>query len=529
MVGLLAQPGPLIGRSSETAQVVHRLTQTDARLLTLTGVAGTGKTRLAAEVARQVNASFADGTYFVDLAPIQDAALVPTVIAQVLEIREERGRPALDALKLQLATSKTLLVLDNFEQLLPAAPQLSELLQSCPGLKLLVTSRSALRSRWEHIFPVPSLPNGAAVELFVQRAQRVDPSFDLNASNAALITEICATLDGLPLAIELAAARTAVLPPPALLKRLGHRLDVLAAPGSDQPARQRTLRRALDWSYELLTPEEQVVFARLGVFVGGFPLGAVTEVCDPGAALGLDGLSAVESLVDKSLIRREMSGSGQGEPRFGMLETVREYARERLVEAGELDLMRRQHAQYFLCGADVAVAEVQMRHQSVWLQSLEAENENLRAALTWCEETLSPELGLAAAPLLAWFWTVRGRVAEGRRQLTALMRLADAAPALLRSEALRVIGSLAMQQTDYAAARVLFESSLGIRRELGEPAGLLSPLSGLGAVALQLGELDLAEGYFSEALLIQEAIHDDVGIAESTNSLANVAHERGDL
>jgi predicted ATPase/DNA-binding CsgD family transcriptional regulator len=528
VAGLPAQPGQLVGRGSEVALVRSRLAQTDARLLTLTGVAGTGKTRLAVEVAGQVGGAFADGTYFVDLAPINDPALVPTAIAQALDIREERGGPVLEVLKQQLAARQTLVVLDNFEQLLPAAPQLSELLESCPDLKLLVTSRSALRLRWELVIPVPPLADVAAVELFVQRAQAADPSFELNASNAATITEICVSLDGLPLAIELAAARTRVLPPHALLSRLGHRLDVLTVPGPDRAARQRTLRAALDWSYELLSPAEQALFRRLGVFVGGFPLSAVAEVCDPDGALGLDPLLGVESLLDKSLIRSE-TGSGQAEPRFGMLETVREYARERLVEAGELDLLRRRHAQYFLGGADVPVTGMQLTHQSVWLQTLEAEHQNLRAALTWCEEARTPDLGLRAASLLAWFWIVRGHVAEGRRQLTALTSMADTAPPELQAAALRVVGSLALHQADDEAARRLFESSLAIRRGLGDPAGMLSSLSSLGAVALQQGDVDRAERYFTEALAIQEAIGDNVGIAESTNSLANLAHERGDL
>ncbi|MBV9323512.1 MAG: tetratricopeptide repeat protein, partial [Chloroflexi bacterium] len=526
---LPAQPGPLIGRGGEIALVRGRLRQADARLLTLTGVAGTGKTRLALEVASQVDDAFADGVYFVDLAPIQDPSLTPTAVAHTLEVREERGRALLDVLKLHLAARQTLLVLDNFEQLLPAAAQLSELLQSSPGLKLLVTSRSALRLRWEQVIPVPPLAESAAVQLFVQRAQAVDPSFNLNPSNAATITQVCERLDGLPLAIELAAARTRVLPPSALLSRLGRRLDLLSVAGPDQPARQRTLRAALDWSYELLSPAEKALFRRLGVFVGGFPLAAVVEVCDPGGELGLDALLGVESLVDKSLLRRAMTGSAQAEPRFEMLETVREYSRDRLIEAGELDVLRRRHAQYYLGGADVPVAEMQLPHQSMWLQTLDAEHENLRAALTWCEESQTPELGLGAASLLAWFWIVRGHVAEGRRQLTALMRLADTAPAQAQAEALRVIGSLALQQTDYAAARGLFQSSLTIRRALGDPAGLLSALSSLGAVAVQQGQLDEAETYFAEALTIQEAIGDNVGIAESTNSLANLAHEGGDL
>jgi predicted ATPase/DNA-binding CsgD family transcriptional regulator/Tfp pilus assembly protein PilF len=454
---------------------------------------------------------------------------VPSAVARTLEVREEGDRPLLEVLKQRLAGHSTLLVLDNFEQVLPAATYLSELLQSCPGLKLLVTSRSALRLRWEHVLTVPPLPMPSAVELFVHRAQRVNPDFNLSESNASAVESLCRRLDGLPLAIELAAARSRVLPPPALLNRLEHRLDVLATNAADQPIRQRSLRAALDWSFELLSPVEQALLRRLSVFVGGFPLGAIGEVCDPGGAMGLDGVSVVESLIDKSLLRQEPLSMAQGEPRFGMLETVREYALERLRECGEDNQTRERHARYYLGGADVPIAEMRMAQQKLWLQSLDAEYENLRAALAWCEEAGEPELGLSAASLLGWFWVVRGHVAEGRRQLKALLEVAHAAPAELRAEALRVAGNLAMQQSDYAAARAVFEQSLAIRRGLGSPAGLLSALSSLGAVALQQGEVETAQRCFSNALAIQRELDDRVGMAESLNNLANVAHERGDL
>jgi predicted ATPase/DNA-binding CsgD family transcriptional regulator len=545
MPSLPAQPGPLIGRASELAFVGNRLAQGDARLVTLTGPAGTGKTRLALEVASQVADRFVDGTFFVDLAPVSDSAMVASAVAQVLEIREEGDRPLLEVLAERLAAREMLLVLDNFEQVLPAAFQLSEILQSCAGLKLLVTSRSALRLRWEQVIPVAPLavPNlttlpepkelagVASVELYVQRAQRADPQFSLGEANASAVAAICVRLDGLPLALELAAARSRVLPPRALLSRLEHRLDVLATTSADQPARQRTLRGALDWSYDLLSPAEQAIFRRLGVFVGGFPLGAVAEVCDPEGSLSLDALSAIESLVDNSLIRRERpaAAAASDEPRFSMLETVREYALERLRESGETELTRRRHARYYLLGADVPVAEMKMAQQSVWLQMLDAEHDNLRTALAWCEEAGEPELGLSAASLLAWFWTVRGHVTEGRRRLAALLNLAAHAPAALRAEALRVMGSLALHQSDYPRAQALFLQCLTIRRELGDPAGLLSPLTGLGAVATQLGELRQAETYFEGALSIQTALEDKLGMAESLNNLANIAHDAGDL
>jgi predicted ATPase/DNA-binding CsgD family transcriptional regulator/Tfp pilus assembly protein PilF len=525
---LPAQPGPLIGRTTELRLVRSRLTQPDARLLTLVGPAGTGKTRLAVEVASHAAAAFADGTFFVDLAPVHDAALVPSAIAKALDIREEGDRSLLDVLKERLSTRQTLLLLDNFEQVLGAAIQLSDLVQTCPQLKLLVTSRSALRLRWEHVLVVPPLDVPNAVELFAQRAQRANPQFSLLDENRAAVEKICVRLDGLPLAIELAAARSRVLPPQALLSRLEHRLDILETSAADRPTRQRTLRAALDWSYELLTEPEQAIFRRLGVFVGGFPLGAFGEVCDPDGALGLDGLAAVESLLDKSLLRPEPAAA-QTEPRFGMLETLREYALERLRDSGEEAATLRRHACYYLVGADVPVAEMKLAQQKLWLQSLDAEHDNLRAALDWCQAAGEPQLGLSAASLLAWFWIVRGYVTEGRRWLTALLETAADAPPELRAEALRVIGSLALHQSDYAAAKALFEASLAIRRGLGQPAGLISALSSLGAVAMQQGEIENAEHYFAAALDIQTRIEDSVGIAESLNNLANLAHERGDL
>ncbi len=542
LTSLPAQPGPLIGREAELELTLELLDREDVRLLTLVGAAGTGKTRLGVAVAEQIAERFSD-TYFVDLAPVTDRALLLTAIAQAMNIREEPSRALLEVLEHHLSSRRVLLLLDNFEQLLAAAPQLSELLQLCPPLTLLVTSRSALRLSWEHVVPVPplavpslaSLPDTetlaqiAAVTLFVQRAQRVDPYFRLTPKNAQAIASICVRLDGLPLAIELAAARTRVLPPEALLSRLAHRLDVLAVANQDQPARQRTLRAALDWSYELLSPPTQALFRRLSVFVGGFPLGAVAEVRDPDGALGADPMEAVQSLVHKRLVGLARGAAEGQEPRFGMLETIREYALERLAESGERDQVRRQHAAYFLMGADVPLAQMRISQQSVWLESLEAELENLRAALAWCQDVREPELGLSAAGLLSWFWVVRGYVTEGRRQLTGLLALASPAPSPLRAGALGTIGLLALHQADYARARALFEESLAIRRSLGDPTGLLSPLSNLGAVAMQEGDLALAEAYFQETLSIQQSIEDRVGIAESLNSLANLAHERGDL
>jgi non-specific serine/threonine protein kinase len=539
--GLPAQPGPLIGRAAELARVKEHLLRDDVRLLTLVGAAGAGKTRLALEVAGQTADAFDSGVWFVDLSPVRDPDLVPSAIAASLGVREDGDRPLIDTLTQHLADRCALLLIDNFEQVLPAAPCLAELLRGCPELKLLVTSRSGLHLQWEHevavqplavpdlaALPSPaSLGQVASVALLLQRSQQIDPEFGLDDDNARDIAELCVKLDGLPLAIELAAARLRVLPPRALLSRLSRGLAVLEGGHRDQPARQRTLGAALDWSYELLPPADQALFRRLGVFVGGFALEAVGEVCDPDGGLGIDPLRGVESLVEKSLVR-PMRVAGGHEPRFGLIETIREYALERLDRHAERELVRARHAQYYLGGAEVAFRQISSTHQGAWLRNLELEHDNLRAALAWCREARQPELGLRAGGLLAWFWQVRGHISEGRARLTELLALADGPPAL-RAEGLRIAGNLALSQFDDRAARVLLEESLSLRRQLGDPAGLLGPLSSLGYTAMQQADHDTAQACFEEALAIQRRLQDWVGIAESLNSLANLAHGRGDL
>jgi predicted ATPase/DNA-binding CsgD family transcriptional regulator len=542
--GLPSQPAALIGRGAELKWIRERLRSADTRLLTLVGPAGTGKTRLAIEVAGEVADAYPDGVLFVDLSPLRDEALLASAIAQVLDVRPQTGRPLVDVLKVHLAARRVLLLLDNFEQLLPAAPLLADLLQASTAVTMLVTSRSPLHLRWEQEFavsplalpsltPLPppaTLAGIASVALFVQRTRRVDPTFHLDEINARAVAEICVRLDGLPLAIELAAARARVLPPQPLLNRLGRRLSLLESGGRDQPARQRTLRGAIDWSYDLLSFDEQALFRRLGVFTGGFALEAVADVCDPEATLPFEALAGIESLVDKSLVRHEPSATGaQGDMRFGMLETIREYALERLHESGEAADTQRRHAAYYLGGAEVVFAQLKSTQLAAWLRSIAIEHDNIRAALTWCHEHREPELGLRAARLLAWFWTVRGQITEGRARLTGLLAVSGNARTALRAEAMYAAGTLALTQSDLAGARYLFEESVAIGRELNDPAGLMGPLSGLGAVAMRQGDNDVAAAALEEALAIQTALNDGVGIGESLNSLANLAHSRGDL
>ncbi|MFQ5794857.1 MAG: AAA family ATPase [Candidatus Bipolaricaulia bacterium] len=383
------------------------------RLLTLTGAGGTGKTRLGLQAAADLIDDFEDGVYFVDLAPISDPGLVVSAIAQKMGVREAEvgGRPLLDSLKEHLRDKQILLLLDNFEQVVAAAPQVAELLAACAWLKLLVTSREPCHVRGEHVFPVPplALPEPdrkrplaieylmqyEAVRLFIDRAQAVKPDFAVTHENAPAVAEICIRLDGLPLAIELAAARITLLPPQVMLARLGSRLKLLTGGARDLPARQQTLRATIDWSYDLLDASEQTLFERLSVFVGGCTLEVAEAVCNGTGDLELDVdvLDGLASLVDKNLLRQEEQV--EGAPRFLMLETIREYGLERLEASGEAEATQRTRADYYLALAEQAEPKLWGGpEQGEWLDRLEVEHDNLRAALAWCEQSGECEVGL---------------------------------------------------------------------------------------------------------------------------------------
>src|SRR5215211_4791483 len=394
------------------------------RVLTLTGSGGAGKTRLALQLAADVVEEFPNGVFFVSLAPVRDWELVAPTIAGTLGLRGQPGETVLETLGDYLSDKELLLVLDNFEQVLAAAPAVAGLCAGAPGLKLLVTSRTPLHLSGERTYPVPPLELRESVRLFADRAHAAALEFAVTDENADAVAEICRRLDRLPLAIELAAPRIRSLPPEALLRRLDQRLKLLTGGAQDLDERQRTLRATIEWSYELLPTAERELFAQLGVFVGGCRLDAAEALCD---SLEIDVLDGLQSLVEKSLLRQR--ADADGEPRFWMLETIREYACELLADGGTFEDVRRRHADWFLALAERADLESRTADQAAWFDRLDADNDNLRAALDWAEETRHGELMLRLATALWGFWATRGHIAEGSTMLEEALVLAGQRPA----------------------------------------------------------------------------------------------------
>jgi predicted ATPase/class 3 adenylate cyclase len=520
---LPAQPTSFVGREREVAEALVLLDGT--RALTLTGPGGTGKTRLALRIAAESAEGFRDGVVFVALSALEDPSLVASTVAAAVGVQEEAGRPVLASLSERLAGMEVLLVLDNYEQLLGAAALVGELLAAGPGVRILVTSRAPLRVAGEHEYQVsplalPDPASGAtpeelatseAVALFVERARAIDPEFALTDDNAGAVAAICASLDGLPLAIELAAARTRLLSPQAILERLGTSLPLLTGGPRDRPERQRTLRAAIKWSYDLLEPEGQAMFSRLAVFAGGWSLEAAEAVCSPRGADGLDTLDTLEALVEQSLVRPVADGSP--EPRFRMLLTIREYGLERLAASGEEPEVRGRHALFFLALAEAAGRELTGPHQVAWLDRLGRDQDNLRAALRWAVESDHAETGLLIAAAIWRFWQLRDHLAEGEAWLTELLAAPSASAATpARAAGAAALASVVYWRGDYAAARERYEDALALQIALGDEAGAADVRSSLGWVAAATGDWAAARRRFGEAAESARARGDRTGL-----------------
>jgi predicted ATPase/transcriptional regulator with XRE-family HTH domain len=532
-------PTPLVGRDRELGRAVALLRRPHVRLVTLTGAAGVGKTRLGLAVAWALRAEFPDGTFFASLAAVHDTDHVGRALVQALDVPDQDPAAPLEELARHLGERRVLLLVDNFEHLLPAASLLAEVLTRCARLRLLVTSRDRLRIRCEHELPVPPLgvPGGSdhpppavlarvpAVALFVDRAAAGAPDFRLTARNAPFLAEICRRLDGLPLAIELAAAWIRLLTAEALLARLERRLEVLVGGAVDLPERQRTMRRTLQWSYDLLTRAEQALFRRLSAFSGGAALDAIAAVC--GAAGTLDGevLGVLASLVDKGLVSRP---AARGEPRVAMLETIREYGRELLDASGEAEATAAAHAAHHLAVAEASERNLTGPDQAGWLPALEVEQDNFRAALRWSLERGDVAAGLRLAAGLWRFWDVRGHRREGLEWLEALLARSEPVPAGVRANALAAAGNLAWPQGAHGRARDLYEAGLALHRDLGDLRGTARALSNLGLVAYLQGDLRRAASLHRESLAARRTAGDRHGIAVSLNNLAVALNHAGD-
>ena len=486
-------PTPLLGREQELAVLADLVRKEDTRLVTLTGIGGIGKTRLALELVRRLAPEFQHGSAVATLATLSDPELVARTILEALAIPEV-GQDPEQVLIAELQGTELLLLVDNFEQVLPAAGSIARLLDGTPALKVIVTSRAPLRIAAEYEFPVPPLADDEAAELFIARAQAADPNFALSERNAGAVAEICARLEGLPLAIELAAARTKLLPPVALLSRLGNRLELLTGGKRDAPRHQQTLRMTLDWSYDLLEPDAQRLFAQLGVFAGGCTLSSAEAVCGGDGSV-LEGLSV---LVDESLVRQRETDAG--EPRFSMLEIVREYALEQLSGSGDGDETRRRHLEHFVSLAEEAEPKLADRDQIAWFARLEDEHENLRAALAFALESEDPSSALRLAVGVRRFWQIHGYLVEGRQALESALAATPDVPSELRANALNMSGILAGEQGEFDAARASFQAALEDARAVGSTRVISSALVNLGNLAFFGGEHDAARDLYKESI-----------------------------
>jgi non-specific serine/threonine protein kinase len=536
-VNFPTEPSPLIGRNQELADLVELARGPDVRLVTLTGSGGTGKTRLALAAAAELAAELGRA-FFVDLAPVSDPDIVGSAIASVLGVEETADLPLVEGIARRLGDDPALLVLDNFEQVLPAATLVHELLSAAPGLTALVTSQAALRLREEREFPVPplalpdadsdaegSLAGSPAVEFFLDRARAVKPGFELTNENTAAVAGICRRLDGLPLAIELAAARVKLLSPQAILGRLEQRFDLLTGGAHDLPARQRTLRDAIDWSYNLLEPSEQALLARLGVFAGGCSLEVADAVCGDRMNLG-EVFEGLASLVDKSLVRQ--SDGADGEPRFGLLETIRAYALERLEAEGELDELHRRHAERYLELVLAAEPELTRANQALWLNRLDEENDNIRAALSWTIASGQVELGLQLAGALVRFWSTRGLMGEGRRWLGEALASSEGVAHTTLAKAYFASGYAALGEGDFVPAKEAFERSLELAQEVGDSSAEAATLAQLAWLAMSAGQFEEASELAEKSTELATATGDKLTASGALSTLAEIAAANDD-
>lgn len=526
-----------VGRERQIAQIKERLAA--SRLLTLTGPGGTGKTRLSIRVAEELLDEYRDGCWFVPLEVLREPGLVPSAIASALSVRIPGDKPAMEVLSAWLAERQLLLVLDNFEQVTTAAPLIGQLLTAAPALKVLATSRIPLHIYGENEYAVPPLATVAelraaahdpdklsqyeAVRLFIERAVSAKSDFGVTNANAPAVAEICARLDGLPLAIELAAARVKLLSPDQILARLESNLGVLATSAQDLPERQRTMRGAIEWSFQLLTPDEQKLFERLSVFRGGFTLDSAEQVV-LGEGLVLDIFDGLVSLADKSLLH---TVDASAETRFAMLETIREYSTERLNASGDGDTIRRAHAHHYFKLAEEAEQELTGPDQGEWLDRLEREHDNLRASFS-----RAPDLGLlnealSAAGAIWRFWQQRGHFAEARGIYDRLLAVPNAAPAA-RAKALIGGGGIAYWQNDFAVVGPWYHEAVELYESVGDKAGTAEALFNLSYVPMLEGDLPEAERISQQAVDLFRQVGDEAGLAKSEQVLAFVHYYDAD-
>ncbi len=516
---------PLIGREPFLATVCATLQRADVRLVTLTGPPGVGKTRIALQVAHTLHPTVRDGALFISLGSIHDPELVLRIIGRALELPESAHQSSAVQLIAALHGRACILVLDNFEQVVAAAPALSALLEALPLLTVLITSRTPLHISGEYQLRVPplalpdvhdlppldALAQVPAVALFVQRAQATVPGFALTDTNAADIAAICQRLDGLPLALELAAARSTLFAPQALLTRLQYPLAVLNVGSRNLPPHQQTLRSTIAWSYDLLAPGEQALFARLGVFVGDFSFDAVTEICYAAEDDSFDVLDNLAQLVDQSLVQHELSSAG--EVRFRLLETIRDYAQAQLVVRSQVDVLRERHARYYVQLAEQAESELHGPSQAIWFERLEHEHDNIRAALTWSVQHDAAEIGLRLASALWWFWPTYGHVREGHQWFERLLPQIDTVAPDVQCRGLLGAAGLAWYQGRFEQSSVLAQQLVVLSRTIGDSraAGLACTL--LAVHAAYRGELVEAAEWHQQSLALLRKSDDTWGFA----------------